>query len=131
MGAWAYGSFGNDDAGDWVIDLSEKPNFSFLAETLQNSIDDPEDAGYNCCAVAASEVICILDGKIPLDYEEVSHNLEPVIELMKSQPIPTNIRQLALKSINGIIKHSELKDLWEGDQEWEEEINALKSRLIN
>jgi hypothetical protein len=30
MGAWAYGSFGNDDAGDWVIDLSEKPNFSFL-----------------------------------------------------------------------------------------------------
>lgn len=130
MGTWAIGSFGNDDAGDWVMDLAEKPHFSFITETLQDSINNPDDGGINACAVAAAEVICILDGKIPPDYEEVSHNLEPAIQSLKSQPIPTNLKQLALKAISQIIEQSELKDLWEGDQEWEKEINDLKNRLI-
>ncbi|QHS59148.1 DUF4259 domain-containing protein [Chitinophaga agri] len=130
MGTWANGSFGNDDAGDWVIDFSEQPNFDFLTVTLQGSIDNPNDAGLNMCAIAAAEVICILDGKIPLDYEEVSHNLAEVIELLKSQPVPMNLRELAVIAVSGIIKQSELKELWEGDEEWEEEVSALKSRLL-
>jgi hypothetical protein len=41
MGTWAAGSFDNDSAGDWVIDLKENPTFAFLRETLEASLEDP------------------------------------------------------------------------------------------
>jgi len=129
MGTWATGSFGNDSAGDWVIEFSENPTFQFIKETLETSIEDPDDSMSNENAIAAAETLCILSGIIPNDYEEVSHNLEPVIAKLKEQPMPTDIKNLALKAVELIEKDSELKELWENDEDWITEIKKLKQRL--
>ena len=131
MGTWNEGSFGNDGAGDWVIDLSRTPTLEFIRETLQASIDNPDNASFNEPAVAAAEVICILDGKIPADNHEVAHNLEPVIGILKQQQISNTLREFAIKCIDMIATDSEMKECWEGAEEWVTEINNLKHRLSN
>lgn len=131
MGTWAEGSFGNDAAGDWVIELRETPTYEFIRETIQASIDIPDDASINEPAVAAAEVLCILDGKLPGDYEEVSHNLEPAIAILKQQKMPSDLKKLAIKCLDMILSDSELKDLWEDEEEWLAQIKNLISRLQN
>jgi hypothetical protein len=64
MGTWAVSSFGNDAAGDWVIALADNPTYAFLRQTLQDSIDSPDDSDTNASAVAAAEVLCIIDGHL-------------------------------------------------------------------
>ena len=39
MGTWSVGSFGNDSAGDWLIDLLENPTYQFIRNTLLASIE--------------------------------------------------------------------------------------------
>ena len=129
MGTWAEGSFGNDEAGDWVMELRENPTYEFIRETMQASMDIPDDASVNAPAVAAAEVLCILEGKIPADYEEVSHNLEPAIAILRQQKMPNDLKHLAIKCLDMIALDSELKELWEDNEEWTTEINNLKSRL--
>ncbi len=131
MGTWNEGSFGNDSAGDWIIDLCCNPTLEFIRETLQESIDNPQEADFNQSAIAAAEVLCILEGKIPADYDEVSHNLESVLGTLKQQQIPDDLRVLAIKCIDMILADSELKELWEEEEEWIVEINSLKQRLTN
>src|SRR5436190_549370 len=115
MGTWASGSFGNDSAGDWVVDLLENPSYLFIRETLSSSVEDPNDSTSNQNAIAAAEVLCIVDGVIPNDYEEVSHNLAPAIEKLKQEHMPDDLKKLALKAVEIIEKQSELKELWEDD----------------
>ncbi|RAJ87262.1 uncharacterized protein DUF4259 [Chitinophaga dinghuensis] len=131
MGTWSEKSFGNDSAGDWIIDLCETPTLEFIRETLQASIDNPMEADYNQPAIAAAEVICILDGKIPEDYHEISHNLEPILATLKGQQFPNGLRALAVRCIDMIATDSELKELWEDQEEWLDEINSLKQRLAH
>jgi uncharacterized membrane protein len=129
MGTWATGSFGNDGAGDWAMEILENPTFDFLRESLQASIDNPFDTWTNEQSIAAAETICILNGQIPKDYEEVKHNLERAVEILKQQEFPSDIKGLAIFCVETIERDSELKDTWESDQEWIEEIKALKERL--
>lgn len=129
MGAWATGSFGNDGAGDWAIDIAKNPTFDFLRESLQASIDNPNETRTNEQSIAAAETVCILNGQIPEDYEEVKHNLEPAVEILKRQVLPPDIKDLALLSVETIERDSELKELWEDDPDWIKEIKALKERL--
>lgn len=113
------------------MELRENPSYAFIRETLQASIDNPFDSIANESAVAAAEVLCILEGKLPADYQDVEHNLIPAVEKLKQEEYPTDLKGFALKALMIIEKDSELKDLWEDDREWAEEIRALKSRLGN
>ena len=129
MGTWATGSFGNDSAGDWAIDLLENPTFEFFRETLEASIEEPYDSMLNENAIAAAEVLCMLDGFVPADYDQVSHNLGPAISKLKEQSMPSDLKRLALQSVESIEEDSELKELWEENEEWKSEIQDLKQRL--
>ncbi|WP_276484066.1 DUF4259 domain-containing protein [Paraflavitalea pollutisoli] len=130
MGTWATGSFGNDGAGDWAIAMLENPTYDFLRQSLKDSIDNPDDTWTNEQSIAAAETVCILYGHIPADYEEVKHNLEPAVELLKQQVVPADIKKLAIDCVEAVEKASMLKDTWEGDPDWEAEIKALKERLL-
>ena len=129
MGTWAVSSFGNDAAGDWVIDLANNPTYAFLRQTLQDSIDAPEDSDTNACAVAAAEVLCIIDGHLPGDYQEVAHNLSSPVTILQQQPIPGDLPALAINCLKSILEDSELKELWEGDEEWIDDIQRLMNQL--
>ena len=130
MGTWATGSFGNDSAGDWVIDLLENPSYAFLEETLRASIEKSDDPMLNENAIAAAEVVCIVStGVKPKDYKEVSHNLTPAIKKLKQRKMPIHLKNLAIQTVVMIEQNSELKELWEGDNDWGAEIQVLKQRL--
>ena len=129
MGTWSVGSFGNDSAGDWVIDLLENPTFQFIRETLEESIENPDESFLNENAIAAAETLCILSGVMPSDYKEVSHNLDRAVAILKEQPMPTDLKEMALHTVEMIEKDSELKELWEDDEDWVMEIKELKQRL--
>ena len=129
MGTWAVDSFGNDSAGDWIIDLKENPTYEFIRETLEACIDYPNDSMSNENAIAAAEVLCILKGIIPSNYHGVEHNLTPAIDALKELQQPNDLKFLALQAVDQIEKDSELKELWEGDEEWISELKSLRKRL--
>ena len=76
MGAWDVGSFSNDDAMDWVADLSNDPSLDLVCSALSKitSADNLETEGPECwIALAAAEVVAAALGK-PIDNfpEELS-----------------------------------------------------------
>lgn len=127
MGTWAAGSFGNDAAGDWVYELEENPTYEFLRETLQQGLDMLEDSDSNAAAIAAAEILCIVEGKLPADYDE--ENLGEPVASLKQEEMPDDLKALAISCLNAILEESELKELWEeaGDEEWTGEVK----RVIN
>lgn len=131
MGTWSVGSFGNDSAGDWIIDLLETPTYQFIRTTLLASTTEAHDKLSNENAIAAAEVLCIVEGfkANDSDYDQVAHNLEPALEKLRYQVMPSDLRELAFATVEDIEKESELKELWEDDEEWISEIKALKQRL--
>ncbi len=129
MGTWAAGSFDNDASFDWVIELSENPSFDFIEHTLQVTIDEPRDPDNNQSAIAACEVVSILYGHIPRVPEEIFFPLAEVVKVLEQKPIPKHLAELALKAIESVEKESELRELWQDDTEWKDDINALKAKL--
>lgn len=131
MGAWNYGSFGNDGAGDWICELLDNPSFTFIHTSLQASLDCKDDTWINEQSIAAAEALCVFDGKIPPDYHEVSHNLEPAIQMLRKQPKPLNLNEFALQVVEQIEQRSGLKESWEDMEEWTQAISELKQRLTS
>ena len=62
MGAWGFGTFENDDAGDWLFDLEETNDLSLIEQTLTLE-DDYIEAPDGCNALAAAEIVAALMGK--------------------------------------------------------------------
>jgi Domain of unknown function (DUF4259) len=129
MGTWGTGSFDNDDASIWIDDLAERPTYDFIKETFQASLENRHDVTKNQMAIAAAEVIAIINGHAPRIGEEFITNLASAIETLEQITMPGDIVILALKSIEGIEDDSELKELWGGDGEWLAELDELKNKL--
>jgi hypothetical protein len=65
MGTWSHESFGNDDACDWVAELKEHDDFSFVESTIDALIsvgDEFLEAPEACAAIAAAEVVARAQG---------------------------------------------------------------------
>ena len=65
MGTWGVGSFENDQAGDWVLDLEESTGFEFLEQTLRKVTslgDEYLEAADSESAIAAAETLACLRG---------------------------------------------------------------------
>lgn len=127
MGAWGLQSFDNDDALDWLAELTESTDLSVLTAALEfeeNYIESPEA----CNALAASEVVLALLGKprceLPQEAQEwVESNP------LDAKPLIASAKQ-ALTLVLG--ENSELKELWqESDQfvAWQQDVQDLLSRL--
>ena len=130
MGAWGPDTFENDAASDWKYDLVEQGE-AVVEQALRKVLDadvadlDPNDA---CCGLAACEVIARWKGNwgtrdastAALD-EWVSNNPRvPSDELVKT----------ALAVIDCVLApESELAELWEGDDQWQEAISGLRARV--
>ncbi len=130
MGAWGPGSFENDDALDWVYELEKARNFQILADAFQTVLDLKDDyleAPESCIAICAAEVTAGLLGN-PADELP-----EEVVEWMDGRPGPSEaLVKLANNALNVILKNSELKDLWEETDyydEWREIMLDIRARL--
>lgn len=132
-GGWDVGPFDNDDALDWVWELSESEDLSVVEEALQAAT---RSSGYleaptGSVALAAAEVVAALKGKpralLPEEVNEwvTSHALEVDERLVQAA------RQAIVLVRNG--ESSELAQLWSDSEElldqWRKDLADLEMRL--
>jgi hypothetical protein len=131
MGAWDNGNFGNDDAMDFVSDVQNKDSIVNAIVTISNTALNEYIESPDCCnALAAIEYIATALGNTAKDFPEEA--LEWVSDnkllLLQDEKLIINAH-LALEKIK---TNSELKELWEETEEFEDWLNiveGLKKRI--
>ena len=132
-GAWDTGPFDNDDALDWVWELTDSTDLSVLNRALDDVVRSPGyiDAPYASMALAAAEVLAAIRGN-PRDGlpDEVAdwvsrYDLTP----------PDGMTEKAQRAIELILDTniSELAQLWGDSPElasaWRKDLEGLLHRL--
>ena len=132
-GGWDVGPFDNDDALDWVWELSESDDLSVVEEALRaaNSSSGYLEAPTGSIALAAAEVVAALKGKPRAQLPDevatwvASHKFEVDDKLIQSA------RQAIVLVRNG--ESSELAQLWSDSEElldqWHKDLADLEARL--
>lgn len=106
MGAWSHNSFDNDDALDWAADLKDSKGTEALVDALESAMNGKGA------------------GSLPPE----------VNEWLKGQSVAgPELTAKARSAVDAILSNSELKELWEENEDdfprWTALLNDLKSRL--
>ncbi|MDB6133717.1 MAG: hypothetical protein JWM59_1960 [Verrucomicrobiales bacterium] len=130
MGASDAGSFDNDDAADWVVELAEADDTSILEEAFSRITDDEDYVEAPDCsiAIAAAEVVAAL---CQHPAAELPEEVAEFVARFAAAPSPDLVSS-ALRSIKRIRTNSELKGLWDDSQnptEWYQAVAELEARL--
>ncbi len=135
MGAWATGSFGNDRAGDWAVELRDQEDLSFVEQTLDDLLaigDDYLDSCEASAGLAACEVIARLKGRWGVRDGD-SRNADEWVEAHPQRP-PKNLVAKAVAVIDRVLSEpSELLALWADSDdfaEWQRAVADLRSRVL-
>ena len=132
-GAWDTGPFANDDALDWVWELSESNDLSVIETTLKSAANSSGylEAPTASMAIAAAEVVAALRGNPrPELPDEVSEWVQA-----HSVAVGEDLLKLARKSIENTKKKesSELAQLWMDSEQlmdaWLKDLDDLLKRL--
>ena len=130
MGAWDYGSFDNDDAGDWVWELEEAGSLVPVVaaiEAVENGGGYLE-APVCSIAIAAAEVVAAIFGKPSTTLPE---SLKPVVAALEGTAEPS-LKSRAAAAVLRVKTDSELKELWDdagATAEWHRHVDDLLLRL--
>lgn len=116
MIAQGTGNFANDDATDWIYDLTESGGTDVLADAF-SAIDssDYPDLTDACIALAAGEVVAAAKGKPSPDLPG------EIARWVGDHYKPESIKKLdkrAAKAVKKVQMKSELRDQWEESDEW-------------
>ena len=131
MGAWGAGHFENDTALDWVYELEESKDEKILWNAIEAVMSEEYvDSDVAVEALAALEVAAGLKGRQSTDLPE---EVEKWLSKNGSLKLPDNYYGRAKEAMEKIIgTESELKDLWEESEsfdEWLTEVKNLQTRL--
>ncbi|QGQ94233.1 DUF4259 domain-containing protein [Paenibacillus psychroresistens] len=130
MGAWGYGNLENDTVLDWVEELLETQDLSLISESIEMVLDDSDlDTDTAAIALGAIEILAALQNRP--GKEKYDDELEEWINQQKGQG--NNLLVIAQKALGKILLESELKELWEESEnfeEWVKTIKELEKRLI-
>ena len=131
MGAWGLGSFDNDDAADWVLQLEQTSDTSLLSSAFDlgdGYIESPD----GCIALAAAEVVLAMLGKARSGLPRIAVDWS---ERVATLPESSNLRGRALTAVQQLLsEQSELRELWEeGDDyaEWKRDLEHLVKQLAS
>jgi len=133
MGCWAIGSFGNDEAADWVAELTGQKDPGLVRETIAEvlAIDGYLDAPYATRGLAAIEVVAIARGR-PTSSAKAEEELMAWVASVK----PSVDGELVTQAIAAVDRitgpESELRDLREetGDfNDWQMDVASLRAQL--
>lgn len=123
MGAWGYGNLENDTVLDWVVELLGTQDLSLISESIEMVFDDSYlDADTASIAIGAIEILTALQNRP--GKEEYDDELEEWINQHKGQG--TNLLVIAQKALGKILIESELKELWEETEEFEDWVKTIK-----
>lgn len=124
MGAWGYGNLENDTVLDWVVDLLETQDMSLISEAIEMVLDDSYlDADTASIAIGAIEILTALQNRP--GKEIYDDELEEWINQHKGQG--TELLASAQKALAKILLESELKDLWEETDDYEDWVKTIKN----
>jgi hypothetical protein len=120
MGAWGHGTFDNDTAMDWIVQLTVAHDVSFLRESFDDGVDED--------ALAAAEVVAALRGR------PVEGLPDDVSEWIRLHPVTVtdDLLRAARDAVARVKDDSELKELWEEStwlESWYEAVDDLLRRL--
>ena len=134
MGAWSHESFGNDDACDWVAQLEQQDDFSFVEYALDaviNAGSDYLEAPEACAAIAAAEVVARAQGNAGTQ-DKTSRDVDAWLRRVKVKPAATLIGK-ARQALDRIqTEPSELMELWDESDDldaWRAALKALTVRV--
>lgn len=130
MGAWAYGSFDNDDAADFLTDVTGHGDLSLIREVFDNMLTSTEyvEAPDASQAIAAAEILAAALGRptpAALREDELGQwisRIRPAVE-----PELVDRARDALTRI--LAPQSELRELWEDTAEFQDWQAAVKELL--
>lgn len=132
MGAWGYGAFDNDDAGDWAFGLEETDDLSLVEEAIDTVLeaDGYLDAPAASEALAACEVIARLQGRYG-KRDSSTEDVDAWVEAHRLR-VPPELIDRADRAIDRIIgPESELRELWDdaGAEAWLASVEELRGRV--
>ena len=128
MGAWGSGSFENDTALDWAMEISSVGDLeTFYGKLPKYDGVTALDADDSCCVVAAAETVAMLMGRVAPDVPE------ELRERLGGQEASAELIESARNALSAMLSGSELVDLWAEDEaageEWNKAITGLIDRL--
>lgn len=133
MGTWGIGSFENDDAADFMIDVLDSGDLSLIREVLDNVLTSTEyvEARDAALAIVAAEIATAALGRATLAAQQEAGLADWLARIRPT--IDDNLRQQAVNALRRILaEHSELRELWEdtGDfQDWQATVMDLEQQL--
>ncbi len=128
MGAWGHNTIENDDALDWLGELTDLRQITAAFAQIVDNVDGYIDLTDASAALAAAEVVAALNGRpsrsLPDEARSWIHG--------KTKP-DTGLLQQARTAVEQVLAGSELEELWDEDgtnqSEWHAVVNDLKERL--
>ncbi|TMN19455.1 DUF4259 domain-containing protein [Pseudoxanthomonas sp. X-1] len=133
VGTWGNGSFENDDAADFMADLTEVADLSLVSDALATVLaaEDYLEAPEACLGIAAAEVVAAAAGR-PTAAAQEEEELTEWLARIAPEVSPGLVKQ-AIQALDRIVgEQSELRELWEEVDEadaWQATVRALKAKL--
>jgi hypothetical protein len=131
MGAWGINTFENDDAADWLGEFCDEPTEELLFDafsTVNDIGDDYLEAPESSAALAAAEIVAVLQGKPSPHCPEKAQDCVRHLNFQSSDKLISAAR----KAVARIQTDSELKELWEDSDDfsqWQATVDELTDRL--
>ena len=131
MGTWGTGTFDNDQAMDWILDLGESHDLSIIQKLLSSNATGRDlDASVGVDILSAAEVVAALTGRPSEDLPD------DVAAWIKAHPKldAAPLKEKARILVNSVLAPtSELRILWEENAEdcpqWKSGVLDLLARL--
>lgn len=130
MGAWGAGVFENDDAMDFVFEISEAEGWKLVRRVLRDCLEEGfTDASQSAMALAAAEAVAAAMGHPVKDLPtEVASWVA-----QHREDLPAGLEDRARDVVEKIMdeEESELRQLWadEDDAAWKAALDDLINRL--
>lgn len=135
MGAWSAEPFGNDTAGDWAYEFEDAQDLDLVRTAFAEIRDEaaaPEpyiDAYTGTVAVAAAAVVAQMLGAGAEVTGRFTPALEELLDGLDEAPRAPLVNE-ALAALRIVrLPHSELAELWEGDEAWPRALDLLEAFL--
>lgn len=133
MGAWGTGSFDNDDAGDFLADVTDSGDLALIREVLDNVLTSTEyvEAPDACQAIVAAEIVAASLGRATLAAQQQQDLSRWLVNIRPK--IDADLVAQAREALTMILaENSELRELWEETDdfaEWRALVNELGQQL--
>ncbi|WP_394695158.1 DUF4259 domain-containing protein [Pseudoxanthomonas japonensis] len=133
MGTWGTGSFENDDAADFMIDVLDSGDLSLIREVLDNVLTSTEyvEAPDAALAIVAAEIAAAALGRATLAAQQEDGLADWLARIRPT--IDDDLRQQAVNALRRILaENSELRELWEDTedfQNWKATVTDLEQQL--